>query len=99
MFDDEGGETVRATLDRSFAAAGRCSPDDAQWDAIRGLYNSTLAVLQGPAGTGKTDVVLRGLAELLLSGNDSGYASHGESSPCDGAAGDVPTQRLSLIHI
>ena len=36
-------ETMRATLDKSFAAAGRCSPDDAQWAAIRGLFNSTLA--------------------------------------------------------
>ena len=105
MFDDDGGETVRATLDRSFAATGRCSPDDAQWDAIRGLYNSTLAVLQGPAGTGKTDVVLRGLAELLLSGSDSEYANHGESSPtlraaqsaCDGSAGDMPTQRVCVL--
>ena len=96
MFDDEGGETVRATLDRSFAAAGRCSPDDAQWDAIRGLYNSTLAVLQGPAGTGKTDVVLRGLAELLLHGYDSRYADHDVSSPCDSAAGDAPARRVCV---
>ena len=36
-------ETTRATLDKSFAAAGRCSPDDAQRAAIRGLFNSTLA--------------------------------------------------------
>ena len=44
-YNEFGGraETMRATLDKSFAAAGRCSPDDAQWAAIRGLFNSTLA--------------------------------------------------------
>ena len=98
MFDDDRGGAVRATLDRSFAAAGRCSPDDAQWEAIRGLYNSTLSVLQGPAGTGKTDVVLRGLAELLLlSGQGSECADQEESSPYDDTAGDAPALRVCVL--
>ena len=97
MFDDDGGGAVRATLDRSFAAAGRCSPDDAQWDAIRGLFNSTLSLLQAPAGAGKTDVVLRGLAEWLLLSEGSACVEQNVSCPSDDADIEVLTPRFFLL--
>lgn len=43
----------------------RAQPDDAQWRAILGLYHSSFALLQGPAGTGKTAMVLTTLVHLL----------------------------------
>ena len=90
-------ETMRATLDKSFAAAGRCSPDDAQWAAIRGLFNSTLSLLQAPAGAGKTDVVLRGLAEWLLLSEGSECVEQNEFCPSDDADIEVLAPRVCLL--
>ena len=69
-FDDDR-EAARVAIEARFATSGRASPDDVQWATICGLYNSSLSCLQGPAGSGKTEVVLRGLAEWLLLDGDS----------------------------
>lgn len=94
-FDTARDEAARSVVNDNLESASGNLPDDAQWNAIRGLYNSTLGVLQGPAGCGKTEVVLRGLAELLLSEEDWEYAD--SDVDADSLPGDERPSRVCVL--
>lgn len=70
-------------------------PDDVQWGAIFGMYNSGLSVLQGPAGTGKTAVVLSTLVRLIrLTLPDACNSCDSEDDRVDDDTNTTPPQLI-----